>query len=234
MTPPELFPILRAVAWSLFTLVVFWAARRCHRRWPSPLLAPLVVTPVIVGLAIVATRTTYAEYFAGTRWLVWMLGPAVVAFAVPIWEQRALIRRYWPVLTAGMLAGSIAALASSWALATALGLDRELMLSLLPRSISTPFAMDVARDLGGIPGLTAVFVIITGLFGALAGDLMLARIGARTPLARGAAYGVAAHAVGTARALQEGPHEGAIAGLSMVLTGVMNVLATPALLLVFG
>jgi len=210
-----------------------WAARRCHRRWPSPLLAPLIVTPVIVGLAIVATRTTYAEYFAGTRWLVWMLGPAVVAFAVPIWEQRALIRRYWPVLTAGMVAGSIAALVSSWALATVLGLDRELMLSLLPRSISTPFAMEVARDLGGIPGLTAVFVIITGLFGALAGDLMLARIGARTPLARGAAYGVAAHAVGTARALQEGPHEGAIAGLSMVLTGVLNVLATPLMLLVF-
>ena len=116
-----------------------------------------------------------------------MLGPATVAFAVPVWEQRALVHAYWPVLAVAMLAGSIAAVASSWALARLVGLEGELLLSLVPRSISTPFAMEVSADLGGIPGLTAVFVIATGLFGALAGDLMLARIGARTALARGAA-----------------------------------------------
>ncbi len=221
--------MLRAIAWSLATLLVFGAARRVHRQWPHPLLAPILVTPLVVGLAILATRTAYADYFAGTRWLVWLLGPAIVAFAVPVWQQRALVRAHWPVLVAGMLAGSIAAIASGWMLALLLGLDDALLRSLLPRSISTPFAMEVARDIGGIPGLTAVFVIITGLIGALAGELMLARIGARTALARGAAYGVAAHAIGTARALQEDEREGAIAGLSMVLTGVLNVLAAPLL-----
>lgn len=226
---PETGRIATTIVWSLLTLLVFWAARRVHRRWPNPLLAPILVTPLIVGLAIVATRTRYAEYIAGTQWLVWMLGPATVAFAVPVWQQRALVRQYWMVLLVAMVAGSIAAVASSWALATLVGLDRILLLSLLPRSISTPFAMEVAADLGGIPGLTAVFVVITGLFGALAGDLMLGRIGARSALARGAAYGVAAHAIGTARALQEGEREGAIAGLSMVLTGVLNVLAAPLL-----
>lgn len=221
--------LLPGVAWSLVTLLVFQAARLLHRRWPRQWLAPILVTPVVVGLFILATRTGYATYIAGTGWLVWMLGPAIVAFAVPVWQQRALVREFWPVLLVAMVAGSIAAIASSWLLARLLGLDEELMLSLLPRSISTPFAMEMSAELGGIPGLTAVFVVITGLFGALAGDLMLARIGARTALARGAAYGVAAHAIGTARALQSSEKEGAIAGLSMVLTGVFNVLAAPLL-----
>lgn len=221
--------LLPGVAWSLVTLLVFQAARLLHRRWPRQWLAPILVTPVVVGFFILATRTGYATYIAGTGWLVWMLGPAIVAFAVPVWQQRALVREFWPVLLVAMVAGSIAAIASSWLLARLLGLDEELMLSLLPRSISTPFAMEMSAELGGIPGLTAVFVVITGLFGALAGDLMLARIGARTALARGAAYGVAAHAIGTARALQSSEKEGAIAGLSMVLTGVFNVLAAPLL-----
>lgn len=219
--------LLQAISWSLVTLGVFWAARRCHRRWPVHALAPLIVTPVVVGVLIVATRTSYAQYFAGTRWLVWMLGPAIVAFAVPVYEQRALIRAHWPVLAAAMVVGSLVAVSTGWALAALLGLDGELLRSLLPRSISTPFAMEVARDVGAVPGLAAVFVILTGLVGALWGDVMLARIGARTPLARGAAFGVAAHAIGTARALQEGERQGAIAGLAMVLTGVLNVLVAP-------
>lgn len=229
MNLPAPAALMEGLLWSLVTLAVFWAARRIHRRWPLPLLAPILITPIVVGLVILATGTAYSRYINGTGWLVWMLGPATVAFAVPVWEQRALVRAYWPVLAVAMLAGSIAAIASSWALARLVGLEGELLLSLVPRSISTPFAMEVSADLGGIPGLTAVFVIATGLFGALAGDLMLARIGARTALARGAAYGVAAHAIGTARALQSGEEQGAIAGLSMVLTGVLNVLATPLL-----
>ena len=204
--------LLQGFGWSLVTLLVFWAARRLHHRWPRQWLAPILVTPVVVGLFILATRTDYATYIAGTGWLVWMLGPAIVAFAVPVWQQRVLVRDYWPVLLVAMVAGSIAAIASSWLLARLVGLDEALVLSLLPRSISTPFAMEMSAGLGGIPGLTAVFVVITGLFGALAGDLMLARIGARTALARGAAYGVAAHAIGTARALQSSEKEGAIAG----------------------
>lgn len=229
MALPDTSWLAMAATWSLATVGVFWATRRVHHHWPRPWLAPILVTPVLIGLALLATRTAYADYISGTRWLVWMLGPATIAFAVPVWQQRALVREAWPVLAAGMVAGSIAAIVSGWLLAMLLGLDDMLLRSLLPRSVSTPFAMEIARDIGGVPGLTAVFVIITGLFGALAGDLMLARIGARTALARGAAYGVAAHAIGTARALQEGERAGAIAGLSMVLTGVLNVLATPLL-----
>jgi len=160
---------------------------------------------------------------------VLLLGPATVAFAVPIYEQRALIRRHWRVLLLGMGAGSATALLTSWALATLLGLDGALRLSLLPRSISTPFAMEVSGDIGGLPELTAVFVVLTGVLGTVVGDLMLTRVRLASALARGALFGVGAHAAGTARAHQVGPTEGAVAGLVMVLTGLLNVLAVPLL-----
>ncbi|MEJ0098732.1 MAG: LrgB family protein [Pseudomonadota bacterium] len=222
--------IAGGIFWSLLTLLVFRAARRLHRRFPRPWLAPLVVTPVVVGLAIVATGAGYRRYFAGTSWLVWMLGPATVAFAVPIYEQRALIRAHWPVLLVAMLAGSATAMVSSWWLASLLGLDGSLRLSLLPRSISTPFAMEVSQAFGGVPSLTAVFVVLTGLLGAALGDALIAYTRVRAPLARGAMFGIAAHAIGTARAVQIGQREGAIAGLTMVLTGLLNLLAAPLLL----
>jgi putative effector of murein hydrolase len=144
-----------------------------------------------------------------------------------VYEQRALVREYWPVLLAAMVVGSLTAVLSSWGLASAVGLDDTLRTSLLPRSISTPFAMEVSGEIGGVPMLTAIFVVGTGLTGAVIGDLLLAWAGTRSPLTRGAVYGVGAHAIGTARALQVGPREGAIAGLVMVLTGLLNLLAAP-------
>src|SRR5690606_3495505 len=104
--------LVSGAAWSLLTLAVFALARRCHRRWPTPLLAPILVTPVVLGTILLATHTPYGQYIAGTQWLVVLLGPAVVAFAVPVWEQRALVRAHWPVLLAAMVAGSLAAITS--------------------------------------------------------------------------------------------------------------------------
>ena len=149
---------------------------------------------------------------------------------MPIYEQRALIRRRWPLLLAGMVAGSLTAVATSWALAYVLGIDGELRLSLLPRSMSTPFAMEVSGEIGGIPDLTAVFVVLTGIIGAAVGDIVLARLPLRSTLAKGALFGVGAHGAGTARAHQIGREEGAIAGLVMVLVGLMNVALAPLII----
>lgn len=224
---PAISAVLQGVLWSAITIAAFGASRRLHARWPKPWLAPLLVTPLVLGLAILAAGISYRQYFAGTSWLVWMLGPVTVAFAVPVYEQRALVREHWPVLLAAMIVGSITSVLSSWWLASLVGLDGALRASLLPHSISTPFAMPVAGEIGGLPDLAAIFVVITGLVGAVIGELMLAWAGTRSPLTRGAVYGVGAHAIGTARALQEGPREGAIAGLVMVLTGLLNLLAAP-------
>lgn len=216
-----------AVGWSLATIACYFASKRLHRRLPRWWLSPLVVTPIVIGAALIVFHASYRDYIGGTGWLVMLLGPATVAFAVPIYEQRLLIRRQWPLLLAGMVVGSLTSILSSWALAVALGVDGAVRLSLLPRSISTPFAMEVSGDIGGIPDLTAAFVIITGITGAALGDLMLAYLPTRTALARGASFGVAAHGAGTARAHQIGREEGAVAGLAMVLVGLLNVLAAP-------
>ncbi|MGJ4998584.1 LrgB family protein [Bradyrhizobium sp. HKCCYLS3077] len=232
MTLPVLWrePLVQAAVWSLATILLYLLAKRMHRRWPRWWLMPLAVAPALLMIAALALNVSYRDYIRGTHWLVALLGPATVAFAVPIYEQRALIRRRWPLLLAGMIAGSLTAVATSWALAYLLGIDGELRLSLLPRSMSTPFAMEVSGEIGGSPDLTAVFVVLTGIIGAAVGDIVLARLPLRSTLAKGALFGVGAHGAGTARAHQIGREEGAIAGLVMVLVGLMNVALAPLII----
>lgn len=211
------------VLWSAVTVGLYLAGKNLHRRIPRWWPTPLIATPLALGLILIAFHVAYADYYRNAGWLVSALGPATVAFAVPIHEHRALIRRRWPALMIGMIVGSTASVVACWLTASALGVDGTLRLSLLPRSISTPFAMAMSRDIGGTPGLTAVFVVITGLFGAAIGELSPGSFPIRSALARGAAFGMGAHAVGTARAHRVSAEIGSISGLVMVLAGLMNV-----------
>ncbi len=221
--------LLPAVFWSAVTILGYFLAKRLHGRLGRWWSSPLVLAPLGLILLALALHESYRAYIAGTHWLVSLLGPATVAFAVPIWEQRALIRRAWPVLLAGVVVGSVTAMISAWLMAQALGLDPQLRLSLLPRSMSTPFAMTVSGEIGGLPDLTAVFVVITGVFGAMVGEVILAVLPLRSALARGALFGMGAHGAGVAKAHGIGREEGTVAGLIMVLVGLVNVLVAPLL-----
>lgn len=225
---PMLDPFLAALFWSAVTIGCYAAARLVHGRWRVWWTMPLLLTPVAVGAIALSLHAGYGEYIRGTHWLVLMMGPATVAFALPIYEQRALIRRHWPVLLVGVLVGSTLAMATAFILADLLGLSQTLQLSLMPRSTSTPFAMTVSGDIGGVPDLTAVFVILTGICGAVLGEVMLKVMPLRSSLARGALFGMGAHGAGVAKAHQMGREEGSIAGLVMVLAGLFNVLMAPA------
>ncbi|KJK06069.1 MULTISPECIES: LrgB family protein [Pseudomonas] len=215
--------------WLALTLLAYLGSRWLYRRTGRYLLSPLILVPVLLLAVAVPLNTAYAEYSRDTHWLMSVLGPVTVAFAVPIWQQRALLVRHWPALTLGMLVGSTASIASSWGLAHLLSLDNAVSLSLVPRSITTPFAMPLARDLGGVPELTAVFVMFTGVLGAMFGGVLLKFLPLRTPLARGALFGVGAHGAGVSRAHEVGGEEGSVAGLVMVLTGLLNLFAAPIL-----
>ncbi|MCP8346685.1 LrgB family protein [Pseudomonas sp. FBF18] len=215
--------------WLALTLLAYLGSRWLYRRTGRYLLSPLILVPVVLLAVAVPLHTGYAEYARNTHWLMSVLGPVTVAFAVPIWQQRALLARHWPALSLGMLVGSAASIGSSWALAHALSLDNQVSLSLLPRSITTPFAMPLAHDLGGVPELTAVFVMFTGVLGALMGGVLLKYLPLRTPLARGALFGVGAHGAGVSRAHEVGGEEGSVAGLVMVLTGIFNLFMAPLL-----
>lgn len=215
--------------WLALTLLAYLGSRWLYRRTGRYVLSPLILVPVLLLAVAVPLNTAYAEYSRDTHWLMSVLGPVTVAFAVPIWQQRALLARHWPALTLGMLVGSAASISSSWGLAHLLSLDSAVSLSLLPRSITTPFAMPLAQDLGGVPELTAVFVMFTGVLGAMFGGVLLKFLPLRTPLARGALFGVGAHGAGVSRAHEVGGEEGSVAGLVMVLTGLLNLFAAPLL-----
>lgn len=222
-------PVLHTVFWSAMTIAIYAVGKRLHGRLGRWWSTPLMVAPLLLIALALILHETYGDYIRQTHWLVVLLGPATVAFAVPIWQNRAMIRRYWPVLAAGMAAGSVTAVASVWGLATLLGLNDSLRLSLVPRSISTPFAMTMSASIGGVPDLTAVFVVVTGVFGAALGEALLRYLPLRSVLSRGALFGMGAHGAGVAKAHVIGREEGSVAGLVMVLVGLANVLAAPLL-----
>jgi predicted murein hydrolase (TIGR00659 family) len=217
--------VLLTLVWSAVTIAIYFVSKAFYNRHRSWWNTPLAVTPTVLVVLVLAVHASYSEYITGTRWMIALLGPATVAFAVPIYEQRALIRKHWGALLVGTVVGS--AMISAWLFASLLGVQGELRLSLLPRSFSTPFAMAVSGDIGGSPDLTAVFVVFTGVLGAIIGEALLRWLPLRSSMARGALLGMGAHGAGVATATKVGSEEGAVAGLIMVLVGVFNVLVAP-------
>lgn len=222
-------PVLAALFWSAVTIGCYAGARLIHKHVKAWWSSPLLLAPLAVGAIALSLHAGYAEYIRGTHWLMLMMGPATVAFAIPVYEQRRLISRHWPVLLVGVVVGSALAMSTAFLLADLFGLSQVLQLSLMPRSTSTPFAMTVSGDIGGMPDLTAVFVIVTGVCGAALGELLMKLMPLRSSLARGALYGMGAHGAGVARAHQMGGEEGSIAGLVMILAGLFNVVMAPFL-----
>ena len=227
-------PQLVAAVCFVLTIVLYAVGKRLYARFRRPWLTPLVVVPAALAVLVLAARIPYSVYFADTRWLMWLLGPATVAFAVPIYEYRALIRQHWISLSAGVAVGIVVAVAGSFALAKLLHLEPEVARSLLTRSVSTPFALAVSDQIHAPRQLTALFVIATGICGMLLGEFVLALLPLRTRLARGALFGAAAHGVGTAKARELGNEEGVIASLTMMIAGVVMVLIAPLIELLFG
>ena len=221
----DIHPVLWAAATVGFYMLSL-AAHRHHSRWWT---SPLVLTWAQCFTLALALHVTYRDYIQGTHWLLTMLGPATVAFAMPIYGHRALIRNYWAVLLVGVIAGSVVAFTTTWLMAGLLDLPTDLRLSLMPRSVTTPFALEFVKDVGGVPELAAVCVVVTGLLGAAVGESMLIWLPLRSALARGALFGMGAHAVGMAKAREIGDVEGSVAGLTMILAGVASVLAAPVL-----
>lgn len=230
LSPLLIKPLIQAPFWSFITIGMYFLAKRLYRQWAFWWLMPLVLAPILVASIVLLLQVNYQDYFRGTKWLALLLGPVTVAFAIPIYEQRTLIRQHWPILLAGVIAGSFTAVLSSWSLAVLLGLDENVRLSLIPRSISTPFAMEVSRGIGGTPDLTAIFVVMTGILGAIIGEFILNRLSFKSAIATGAFLGNGAHAAGTAQAHKIGNIEGAIASLVMILAGLLNVLLLPLII----
>ena len=215
--------------WSLpLTLVVFFAARKLAVRFKMPLLNPLLVAMVVIIPFLLLTGISYERYFAGSKILNDLLQPAVVALAFPLYEQLHQIRARWKSIITICFVGSLVAMITGTSVALLMGASPQIAASILPKSVTTPIAMEIARALGGIPPLTAGAVILAGVIGAMIGPEVLNCIGVKNQIARGLAIGAASHALGTNRCLEENELAGAVGGVAIVLVGIAtSLLASP-------
>ena len=213
------------------TLAVYVLAAAVYERLGrAPLANPVLWSVAVLALLISITRTPYPAYFSGAQFIHFLLGPAVVALAWPLWQRRAELRsRALPLLLAG-LAGGLAAAGSAVGLGWLLGLEAPLLASLAPKSVTAPVAMGLASQLGGIAAVAAVFAVLTGLIGAVCAKPLFDAMGIRSPAIRGFAIGTASHGIGAARALHVHPDAGAYAALAL---GLQVLLASAVLPMVF-
>ena len=221
--------------WLTVTVAVYAAAHWLHQRAHArAILNPVLIAVAVIVAILLLTGTSYETYFDGAQFAHFLLGPATVALAVPLYAQLGKLRRLAVPVGVSLLAGSITAIVSAGAICWALGASRQTILSILPKSATTPIAMGVSEGLGGLPSLTAVLVILTGILGAVAGTAVLDVLRVRDEAARGFALGVASHGIGTARAFQVSEETGAFAGLAMGLNGALTAVLVPFLAGLFG
>ena len=202
-------------------------AERCHRH---PLVNTVAIASAILGALLLLTHTPYQTFFDGAQFVHFLLGPATVALAIPLYRNLGRVRATLLPMCCALLIGSVTAIVSVVLIGGLLGLPVAILASLGPKSVTTPIAMSLAAANGGIPVLTAVFVILTGVFGAVIVTPLMNAMRIRDFAARGFAAGLSAHGIGTARAFQVDPLAGAFAGIALGLNGAVTAVVTPVIM----
>jgi len=226
--PPDIKGYLSTEVF-LLTLVMgsFLLGVYLYKRTKISLIQPLLVSMLLIIPFLKLTGIEYKTFYESTRILNFMLGPSVVALGYVLYEQMEHIKGNVISIMTSVFVGCIVAIGSVMLVAKAFGADHVLMASLAPKSVTTPIAMSLAEKNGGIPAITAAFVVICGMFGGLVGPIVLRRLGIKSSIAKGLAMGSASHALGTARAMEMGALEGAISGLAIGIMGIMTALLVP-------
>ena len=217
------------------TLVTYQAAYWLYKRANfHPLLNPVALAVAALVILLKLTGTPYQTYFDGAQFVHFLLGPATVALAIPLYAQLDKLKAAWLPLASALFTGSAVAIASAVGIAWLLGSDATTLVSIAPKSVTTPIAMGIAEKLGGLPSLTAVLVVSTGILGAVMAKYVLDALRIADHGVRGFAVGLAAHGIGTARAFQVSEQAGAFAGLAMGLNGLATSVIFPPLVLLAG
>lgn len=214
--------------WLAMTLVAFQFATYVYQWSRSlPLCNPVLIAVTILVVILLATDTPYDVYFSGAQFVHFALGPATVALAIPLYLYYDKLKTMAVPLLGALVVGSLFAVLAVVVLGRALGIEEVTMHSLMPKSITTPIAMGISEQIGGLPSLTAVFVILTGIVGATLAPHVLDLLGINDHLVRGFAMGLASHGIGTARAFQLHQEAGAFSGLAMGLNGAVTAIIIP-------
>ncbi|MDR3376894.1 MAG: LrgB family protein [Ancalomicrobiaceae bacterium] len=217
--------------WLTATLIAWLAAARVAAlSGRHPLVNPVLLAIAFVAVALKLTAIDYKTYFDGAQFVHFLLGPATVALAVPLWRNRGLVTRSLVPMLAALMVGSVVAVGSTIAIAKLFGAPFDVIASLAPKSVTAPVAMAVSERTGGLPSLTAAVVVTTGILGAMIVTPLMNRLGIRDWAARGFAVGLASHGIGTARAFLVHPVAGAFSGLAMALSAVVTPILVPIVL----
>lgn len=216
------------------TFGFYYVARQIQKWTGWVVLNPILITIAALIALLQLTGISYETYEQGGQYIEFWLKPAIVALGVPLYQNLGQIRRQLLPILMSQLVGCLVGLVSVTLIASALGASHEVIVSLAPKSVTTPIAMEVCKTSGGIPSLTAAIVVIVGLFGAIFGFKILEVWHVRNPFSQGISMGTAAHAVGTSRAMEKGETYGAYSSLGLILNGVLTALLTPFVLKLLG
>lgn len=216
------------------TFLVYRLAEILYRRTRNVLFNPVAIASITIICLLKGLNIPHAEYARGGDMVLFMLGPTVVALALPLYQRRGeVVKRKIPILV-GVLAGAVTSIITAAGTAWLLGGSNDVVLSLIPKSVTTPIAIGIVEKIGGIIPLTAALVIVTGCIGAICGPEFCRLIGIRSPAAIGLAVGTAAHGIGTARVLDEDRFAGAVAGLAIGLNGLTTAILVPLIWILFN
>lgn len=217
------------------TFAVFLASRLLQRRTGVALFNPILISIIVLIVILSCTGVDYETYAAGGEYIDFWLKPAVVALGVPLYRQLGSIRKQMLPLLAAEVAGCVSGVVSVVLVAEMLGASRDVVVSLAPKAVTTPIAMEVSQAMGGIPSLTAAVVVCVGIFGGMAGFRIVRMSHIKSPIAGGLSIGTASHAVGTASAISRGGERyGAFSSLGLTVNGLLTALLAPLILSLLG
>ena len=215
------------------TVVLYFILNILYVRYRWTILTPVLTTTFVLVIILLLFNIPYDTYMIGGSWIDKLLGPAVVSLAIPLYKQRELLLQNLIPVAAGVLSGVVVGMSSGIVLAKLFRFSNETILALLPKSITTPVAMQIAGQLGGIPSLAAVFVMISGFSGIVVGPAFLKWLRIDSPIGRGIGLGASAHGLGTAKAFEYGPQEASMSSVAMSLSAVFGSFLGPVFVWLF-
>ena len=216
------------------TIIIYWLAQKLKAKTGILLLNPILITIVIIITGLMVFNIDYETYHRGSRYIDFLLKPAVVALGVPLYRQLEVIKKQaWNILIS-QLVGCLAGIVSVVLIAWLMGASKEIIFSLAPKSVTTPIAIEISRSIGGIAPLTASVVIVVGIFGAVFGYSILKLTGVKNPLSQSLSMGNAAHAIGTSKSMEISPAYGAMSSIGLIVNGIFTAILAPYVLKLMG
>lgn len=211
------------IVFTILTYFLYLFSKKVYGKIPFPIFQPLLLAPILLIMLITIMHVSANQYLEDAKWLSHMLGPATIAFAVPIYKHFSIIKKYMVTILISITTGTLVAIFSTYLLSKLIHLNSDFLISILPRSITTPIAIEVSKEIGGLPTLTTVFVIITGVMGGVVGPAVLKWLSIKTPIAKGLALGMGAHGVGTNKAMEYGKQEEVFSSIAMIFAAFITL-----------